>query len=227
VNSALFGLRVDNASALRVKSSFFVDNGLDGINANAPGTVLTNVVTADSGEAGVRLLGDGNGKLERSIIAANLADGVRIEDVFGASVPSQLKSNLIVGNAADGVVVTTSPVGMVLDGNLSGGNGGHGIALQNHPDLTTVTKNVLIGNVRDGIFVDTPVQQTAIVQNRAFGNGVSGLNVDNTASTLVKNLAIGNLVSGIRTPSGAIDGGGNQAHDNVGSPQCTAPLVCP
>ena len=131
------------------------------------------------------------------------------------------------GNAEDGVVVTADTVGMIFEGNVSGGNGGHGIALQSHPDSTTLKKNQLIGNVRDGVFVDVAVQTTAIVQNAAFGNGVSGFNVDNTTSTLTKNLVVANLASGIRTPFGAVDGGGNQAHDNLGSPQCTPPIACP
>ncbi|MEO7438406.1 MAG: hypothetical protein ABI080_23215, partial [Candidatus Binatia bacterium] len=102
-----------------------------------------------------------------------------------------------------------------------------GIALMSSAAGTTLTKNDLVGNGSDGLFVDVIVQATAIVQNKAFGNGNSGLNVDIAAATLTKNVAVGNALDGIRTPFGAIDGGGNTARDNVNDPQCTAPIHCP
>jgi hypothetical protein len=229
VNNGEHGLVVNSGKAPKVKSSIFFGNGLDGIatGVGAQGAALTKIVSAGNGEAGVESFSVSNSKLERSVIAANFADGVRLAAVVGVSAPAAVSKSIIVGNAEDGVVVTADTVGVIFDGNVSGGNGGHGIALQNHPDHTTLKKNQLIGNVRDGLFVDVPVQTTAIVQNAAVSNGVSGFNVDNATSTLTKNLAVANLASGIRTPSGASDGGGNQAHDNLASPQCTPPIACP
>jgi hypothetical protein len=215
------------AQAAKVKSSIFCGNGGRGINVRARGSVVTNVVSAMNGDAGVRLSEGGGIKLERSIVARNFTDGVQVDDPIVVAVPSLLKKNVIVGNAEDGVITTTDAVGMVFDGNVSGGNGRHGIALTDHPLGTVLKKNQLIGNAGDGLFVDVPVQATAIVQNGALGNVGSGLNVDNTTSTLAKNRAVANLLNGIRTPFGAIDGGGNVADDNLAPPQCTPPIGCP
>jgi hypothetical protein len=210
-----------------VSGSFFVNNAQDGVTLRAPGGNLAKVVAALNAHAGVHLLSHGSGTVQGSTIAANAERGVHVETGFDLDLPSAVKKTVIVGNGADGIVVVANTVGMLLDGNSSAANGGHGIALMNAPDQTAITKNALVGNVRDGLFVDVAVQRTAVTQNSATGNAGSGLNVDNTLSTLTKNLAVGNLLSGIRTPSGAIDGGGNKAHDNLTPQQCTPPIVCP
>lgn len=228
VNNWGSGLVLDDfATAPKVSASFFVGNGVDGIVLRAPGGVLTNLVSALNLQAGVHLLSNGDGKLQRGIVAANGKDGVRIEGAFGVNAPSAVKKSVIVGNGMDGIVVAANAVGMLFDGNVSAANGGHGVALMSAPDQTTLKKNALVGNVRDGLFVDVAVQTTAVTQTSALGNGGSGLNVDNVLSTLTKNLAVGNFLSGIRTPSGATDGGGNKAHDNIAPQQCTPPIACP
>ncbi len=215
------------AVAVKVTDSLFVGNVLEGFGSRGRGTLLTNVVAATNGGAGVRLGPDGDGRLQKSIVAGNGGDGVQITDGFGVSVPSAVKKTVIVGNRMDGIVVATNPVGMILEGNVAGANGGHGVALMSTPDRTTINKNMLVGNVSDGVFVDVAVQATSITRNTAPGNGGSGLNVDAAASTLAKNLAVANVLSGIRTPFGAIDGGGNEAHDNIAPQQCTPPIACP
>jgi hypothetical protein len=222
------GLVIDDlASGAKVSASFFANNAQNGIALRAPGGTLTNVVAAGNVQAGVRLLSNGDGKLQGGTIARNGTDGVRIEGGFGVQAPASVKKTVIVGNVADGIAIAVSTVGLVLDGNVSAGNGSHGVALRTAPDQTTVKKNVLTGNTSDGLFIDTTVQTTAVTQTSASGNGGSGLNVDAAGSTLAKNVAVANLLNGIRTPFGAIDSGGNKAHDNVAPEQCTPPIVCP
>lgn len=185
------------------------------------------MVAAVNGGVGVRFVTAGTGQLAKSLVAANTGDGVRLDDAFGALAPVILKKNEVVGNGANGILLAASAVGAILDGNLAGGNGGRGIALMSNPAATTLAKNDLVGNATDGLFVDVIVPATTVVQNRAVGNGGSGLNVDIAAATLTKNVAVGNQLNGIRTPFGAIDGGGNTARDNLADPQCEAPISCP
>ncbi|MEO6028037.1 MAG: right-handed parallel beta-helix repeat-containing protein [Candidatus Binatia bacterium] len=229
VNNGGSGLELTQSSnpPAKIKASVFYGNESDGLRVNDASAVLTNVVAAVNGGVGVRFVTAGTGQLAKSLVAANTGDGVRLDDAFGALAPVILKKNEVVGNGANGILLAASAVGAILDGNLAGGNGGRGIALMSNPAATTLAKNDLVGNATDGLFVDVIVQATTVVQNRAVGNGGSGLNVDIAAATLTKNVAVGNQLNGIRTPFGAIDGGGNTARDNLADPQCEAPISCP
>src|SRR6185369_8588474 len=131
VNNGEHGLVVNSGTAPKVKSSICFGNGFDGIaiGTGAQGVALTKIVSAGNGRAGVESFSVNNSKLERSVIAANFADGVRLAAVVGVSAPAVVSKSMIVGNVGDGVVVTADTVGLIFDGNVSGGNGGHGIAL--------------------------------------------------------------------------------------------------
>src|SRR6185369_10704519 len=73
----------DFASGAKVSASFFAGNAFDGIALRAPGGTLTNLVAARNVQAGVRLLSNGDGKLQGGTVAGNGTDGVRIEGGFG------------------------------------------------------------------------------------------------------------------------------------------------
>ena len=228
VNHVGDGLDVGQVQgATTIKSSAFVGNGSDGIEASEVTVAATKITAAGNQGFGINLVVEGDAQVTKSLLAANGAAGVGIAGTFGQASPVTIKKNEIFGNGGDGIRAATTPLGAVLEGNVSGGNGGRGIAVMNNPGGTRVTKNDLVGNSTDGLFVDVTVGSTTVGQNRALGNGASGLNVGIAAATLAKNAATGNQLIGINTPFGAVDGGGNTARDNVTDPQCTAPIVCP
>ena len=153
----------------------------------------------------------------RNLIARNAEEGVQIDS---GSTFNTFSANRIIGNLADGVLVTSAS-GEVFSKNTISGNGGAGIGVTAGGGHNIYKGNELVGNDGDGLTVWVDASNVVVDGNRASGNGADGIDIDaDDGTTLIrKNVADGNADRGIEAASG-IDGGKNSAVGNNGSPQC-------
>lgn len=209
--------------APKISASFFVANGGDGLRSHAERLVADKLTATLNEFQGIVLGGNERASLKGGTIAGNGDVGVLVESPTRGSVTK----SLVVGNAGEGIALLSPGSGHVVAGNTVGGNASHGIAVANAASSVAIAKNVSFGNTGHGISLDPTAGTAALTTNRAVGNRGSGIVIDAPTATLTKNVALANGLHGITTQLGVVDGGGNQARDNVNDPQCGAPLVCP
>jgi hypothetical protein len=218
------GVLIDPATiAPKVSATFFVGNGGNGLDSHATRLVADKLTATVNVFQGVVLGGNERVTLKGGTFAGNGDVGVLV----AAPTSAVVTKNVIVGNAGEGILLTSQTSGQAIGSNTVAGNASHGIAVLGAANAVAITKNASLGNAGDGIFLGASAGAAALGANRALGNQGTGIAIDAATATLTKNVARANGLHGITTQLGAVDGGGNQARDNVNDPQCGAPIACP
>ncbi|HEY2388812.1 MAG TPA: right-handed parallel beta-helix repeat-containing protein [Candidatus Binatia bacterium] len=216
---ALFGA----AAVPHVSASLFAANGGDGLNALGTECTYTTVTAAKNAGRGIATSGvAGECTLKSDLLVGNGQDGYAPSGSMGVTVTK----STIAGNLFDGIFDTDSSA-LIADADVVAGNHGHGIEIGGGFPSTVhrLTKSTIVGNDGEGLLVDMGVPAVVLEKNLATGNALRGFTANGTSATFTKNEADANAAGGILAAA-ATDGGGNVAHFNGGTEQCSATLAC-
>jgi parallel beta-helix repeat protein len=178
---------------------------------------------------GVSLAQSNDNHVERNSSSRNGA-GV---GVFDGSSRNRIEQNVVNDNSDTGVLLDGHADDNVIAENHASGNAFAGIAV-GASDRNRVTRNLASGNPGGGIAIVDAAIGTIVKGNEANGNGIDppgctpdcpllddGIHVDAPATTVTGNTSNHNADLGIQAMLGVTDGGGNRAHTNGNSLQCT------
>jgi hypothetical protein len=217
------GLLLGDGATAKVSTTYFVQNGADGVESTAASGSFTKIASISNAGAGLDFAATtaATAEISAAIVAGNGTSGIAVHAQSAVS----LTKSLLLHDAQHGIVIAAQGSD-TLSGNLSAGNVQYGIETF-EPTSATVSKNTLLGNGFDGAFFEKTTPLVTLTGNTAIGNGQVGFHdVGQTTLTATKNRADANGDGGILLGSDATDGGGNTAHDNAGPSECFGPIVC-
>lgn len=228
------GLVIDNSNNTTVQANSF---GLGDDNATPVGNhfdgVLIEGTSANTQFGGVIPLGN--------ISAGNGANGVEIADTASGTVVFNTFCGLpafvdtAVGNALDGMLITSTGGNNLLRTNVISGNTGNGVHITGNANGVQVAEDIIgmdtngnlpLGNGANGVLIDGNAhdnliggnQISVILQNTISSNGGDGIALlGNASANQVFNSFIGTDITGVaaygNTGAGILIGG--SAQDNI------------
>jgi parallel beta-helix repeat protein len=181
-------------------------------------------------------------------VGARVAGVTARDNVIGAAIHRsahvELERVAAVGNSFNGVDITFSDEVTVRRSTAS--DNGHGGIVDRFSSASRFERNTVSGNVSAGLTVDwteravvernvasgndfdgfhlTNLDGARVVRNEAVGNTENGIFLDQPGNRVARNVAVANQRFGIAAPDGTIDGGHNEARDNLEG-DCTG-VVC-
>jgi Right handed beta helix region len=243
------GIFVFQSGATRVVGNATSDTGDAGITLIGPGSrdsVISGNVITRAQFSGINVdgcpdCGDG------PALDGLRVDGNRISATGDGILLSQTDDDAVRWNTVSAAGSFGTPeifgTGVLLDGvsrarlvgnTISGGAGVLHAAIMVgglppgfEPSSRAMDGNVVAGNVvtgqkdGDGVLVGANATNTVIRLNTANRNGRDGIHVLSASTLLKRNGAFSNVVFGIEAVAGVTDGGGNVAHRNGNSAQCS------
>lgn len=181
------------------------DNATTGItvkDGSEHNTVVGNAVTRNPNR-GIAVSANTNAVLSNVVgdagIFLNFSNGSRVEGNFSYGVD---RAGIGLQNSSNNAI----------RGNTTTRNS-EGIGIHEGSQDNVIQRNWSSGNSDFGIQVDLGSTGNSILNNVANANGAEGIHVDQPLTTVTGNTANRNGGFGIYAP-GAVDGGGNTAHDN-------------
>ena len=154
--------------------------------------------------------------------ASNDIEGGWVGDSYGVFLGDASDDITVTGNTIENMLIGVDMIGsgfgvdaIAVSNNIVSGNGASGIVLiGNNSGTVTIQGNTASGNgFNPGDATNSPIGTAALI------DGIY-INVTPGSTTLRANHSNNNAGHGIQVSGTVVDGGGNTASGNVGSPQC-------
>jgi hypothetical protein len=230
------GLRIDDSNNTTVQANSFglADNNATPLGNHLDG-VLIDGTSTNTQFGGVIPLGNisaGNGK--NGVEIADSASGTVVFNTF-CGLPAFVDA--AVGNAQDGILITSTGGNNLLRTNVISGNGGNGVHISGDATGVQVAEDIIgmdtngalpLPNAGDGILIDDSAhdnliggeQVSVILQNTISSNGGNGIAiVGNASNNQIFHSFIGTNIEGLAAYGNAGAGvliGGSAQNNTLG-----------